>query len=372
MKILILKENLKKALSVVEKIVSKNLTLPILNNILLKTEKNFLCLVSTNLEIGIKYWVLAKINEEGALVVPSRLFSGFISTINNEKVNIDSKGNSIDIKSDDYKAQIKGFDSQEFPLIPEIDNQDTIEINAKEFCEALAQIINFCSISQSRPEISGVYLNFQKEKLSLVATDSFRLAEKNIFIKEGFKKDHSFIIPQKTAQEIINIFAGEESVKIYFNTNQILLESYYKEVNHPKVQLTSTLIQGDFPNYKDIIPKQNETKVIVATDDFANKLKIASLFSNKTNEIRVDINCDGGIDISSQNTDIGENQSHIQAQVEGKEQSICFNYKYLTDGVLSPQSKSIIFEVNGDRGPSVIKSISDPNYLYLVMPIKNT
>jgi DNA polymerase-3 subunit beta len=372
MKFLILKDNLKKGLSVVEKIVSKNITLPILNNILIKTEKTFLCLISTNLEIGIKYWVLSKINEEGSLVVPSKLFSGFISAINTEKVNIESKGNSIDVKSEDLKTQIKGFDPQEFPLIPEIDNQETINVDAKDFCAGLTQVINYCSINQSRPEISGVYLSFQKEKVTFVATDSFRLAEKSIFIKEGFKKDHSFIIPQKTAQEIVNIFSEEESIKIYFNTNQILLESSYTEVNHPKVQLTSTLIQGDFPNYKEIIPKKYETKIIINPDELANKVRIASLFSNKTNEIRLDVDCEKGINIYSQNTDIGENESHILAQVEGTNQSICFNYKYLLDGILSTQSKTIIFEVNGDSGPSVIKSSNDPNFLYLVMPIKNS
>lgn len=373
MKFTSLKENLKRGITAVEKIVSKNTTLPILNNILLKTEKNFLCLTSTNLEVGIQYWSMAKVDEEGSIVIPVKLFSGFISSVNNEKIEVQSKGNTLNVKNDDYKVQIKGFDPQEFPLIPEIDNTEEIVLDAKTFCSALSQVLSFCSLNQVRPEISGVYLNFQKDKISLVTTDSFRLAEKSIPFKSTLKKDQSFIIPQKTAQEIVNIFSDENEIIIYFSPNQILFESKFKEVNHAKVRLTSTLIQGEFPNYKEIIPQKQETTISVFFDDFIEKLKVAGLFSNKTNEIRLEIDTKGQvINIFAQNTDVGENESFVKAEIKGIDQTVCFNSKFLIDGLNSLNSKNIIFEVNGENGPSVLRAAGDSHYLYLVMPIRNS
>lgn len=372
MKFTSLKENLKNGLSAVERIVSKNVTLPILNNILLKTEKNFLCLISTNLELGIQYWVMSKVDKEGAVVVPTKLFSSFVSAINDEKISVESSNNTVKIKNDDYKAQIKGFDSQEFPLIPEIDNQEVITVDGATFASALSQIMNFCSNNQIRPELAGIYLLFQKDTINMVATDSFRLAEKKVVLKSKLDKEYSFIIPQKTAQEIVNIFTEENELNIFFSKNQILFESKYKEVDHPKVRLTSTLIQGQFPNYKEIIPKGKETTITLDSGEMTSKLKMSGLFTNKTNEVKLTVDSKKGIvNISAQNTDTGENESFIKADVSGINQEVCFNNKFLLDGLGSVDSKKITFEVNGENGPSVLRGVGDDSYLYLVMPIRN-
>ncbi len=372
MKAAILKENFKKGLGIVERIAGKNLTLPILNNVLIKTDKNFINLITTNLEIGVKYWILAKIGQEGEIIVPVKILSGFVSTLTEEKIALSTKEKNLFIEDENYKTQIKGLDSQEFPLIPDVNNDNYIEIKAQPLCEAIAQTINFCSLAQTRPEISGIFLNFQKDKLLIVSTDSFRLAEKTLFLEEPIKKEYSFIIPQKTAQEIVNIFSEEDKMKIYFSPNQILFEASLKEVSHPKIQLTSTLIQGDFPNYKDVLPKKCDTKATVSKDDFVKQLKIASLFSSKTNEVKITLNeKKKGIDIFAQNPDIGESSTFIAAQSEGKDFSISFNYKFLIDGISSIKSKNLTMDLNGEDGPAVIKPVGDNTYLYLVMPIKS-
>jgi len=373
MKATVLRDNFKKGISVVERVTGKNQTLPILNNIFIKTEKNFLNLITTNLEIGIKYWVLAKITQEGDMIVPAKILSNFISTLSEEKISLTSKDTILYIEDENYKTQIKGLDSQEFPLIPEINNDDFIEIKSQPFCEALSQIIGFCSVGQARPEISGIYLEFQKDKLVMVSTDSFRLAEKILFLENPIKKEYSFIIPQKTAQEIINVFNEEDKLRVYYSPNQILFESAFKEVSHAKIQITSTLIQGEFPNYKDVLPKKCDTKINISKDELVKQLKIASLFSNKTNEIRLISNeKKKGVDIFSQNPDIGESQTFINAQMEGKDFNVSFNYKFLIEGISSIRSKNLIMDINGEDGPAVIRPVGDNTYLYLVMPIKST
>lgn len=367
MKITILKENLKKGLNVVERIVGKNLTLPILNNIFLKAEKNFLNLTSTNLEVGVKYWVLSKVEKEGSILAPSKIFSSFINNISEDKVSLILKDKNIHFGSS--KTFIKGLETNDYPIIPEIETKEFIEVKASEFCSALSVVFNFTAQNQSRrPEISGVYINITKDRINLVATDSYRLGEKSIVIKNTID-DLSFIIPQKTAGEIINIFSEEDIIRIYHSPSQVLFESMLKEVNHPKIQLSSTLIQGEYPNYKDIIPTNFKTKLIVDKDDFIAKIKRASIFSNKSNEIKFNID-QKGINIYSQNTDIGEDESFIPAEVDGEDSEVCFNYKFILDGLSNIKTKKISFDMNGNSGPSIIKPIGESGYVYLLMPIK--
>ena len=162
MKIEILKENLKSGLDVVDRVASKNLTLPILNNILVKTEDSFLSLISTNLETTIKFWVLSKVIRGGMAVIPSRVFSGFISSLPNDKVAIELKGQNLDVECKNFKTQVQGYNPEDYPLIPEFKSAGKIEVDNDKFCQGLAQVVDIPMESQARPEISGIYCNFSK------------------------------------------------------------------------------------------------------------------------------------------------------------------------------------------------------------------
>ena len=183
MKVEILKENLKNGMSVVEKIVGKNLTLPILDNVLIDTEDNFLSLSSTDLETAIKIWMLAKIIKKGKVVVPAKFLSSFVSLLPNDKIVLEEKKQGLYIECKNFKNQIQGFNPEEFPLIPEFKDVEFLEVDSKKFCQGLSQIVDIVSPSQSRPEISGIYFSFSKNVIKIVATDSFRLAEKNITLE---------------------------------------------------------------------------------------------------------------------------------------------------------------------------------------------
>ena len=374
MKIEILKENLKTGLNIVEKIVGKNLSLPILDNVLINTEDNFLSLSSTDLETAIKIWILTRIIKKGEAVIPVKLLSSFISSLPDEKISIEAKGLNIEVECKNFKTQIQGYNPEEFPIIPEFKDYEFLEVDNKKFCQGLSQIIDISSPSQTRPEISGIYFIFSKNLIKIVATDSFRLAEKSISLEKPVKKDYSFILPPKPAREIINILEEKEGIlKIYFSPNQILFEFPMKEISHPLVQITSRLIEGEYPNYQEIIPKKFKTHVILKRDEFLNQIKTASLFSGKINEIKFNINiANKEVVIFSKDPSIGENKSIIAAKIEGDPIEASFNYKFLIDGLLKIKSSEIIFDLSDKEGPCVLKPVGDVSYVYVVMPIKST
>ncbi len=372
MKFITLQENLKEGLSNVERIIGKNLTLPILNNVLLETEKNFLKLSATDLEIGINYWILTKIEQEGGITIPAKFLSNFINSLPNEKINFQKKDLLLDIECKNYKATIKGFQKEDFPIIPKIESEDQIEIDGKSFFDSLSQIISIPVLSQARPEISGVYLFFGKNSIKLVATDSFRLAEKTLNLENPLGKEYSLIIPQKTGYELLQILSNKkEKLKILFGSDQIMFEISMPEAKHPRVQLISRLIEGEYPNYQEIIPQKYETQIVLNREEFLNQIKVASLFSGKINEVKIKADPKAEIlEIFSQNPELGENKSSISGKIKGEKQEISFNYRFLIDGLINIKSSEIIFELNGEDGAGVLRPVGDISYLYIVMPIR--
>ncbi|MCX6721008.1 MAG: DNA polymerase III subunit beta [Candidatus Staskawiczbacteria bacterium] len=372
MKVEILKENLKNGLNIVEKIVGKNLSLPILDNVLINTEDSFLSLSSTDLETAIKLWILTKIIKKGKVVVPAKFLSNFVSLLPNEKIILEEKKQGVYVECKNFKTQIQGFNPEEFPLLPEFKDFEFLEIDNEMLCQGLSQIVDIASPSQSRPEISGVYFVFSKNLIKIVATDSFRLAEKSITLESPVKKDVSFILPQKPAREIINILGGKGGkVKIYFSPNQTMFELPMKEAQHPQVQIISRLIEGEYPNYEEIIPKKFKTHIIVKRDEFLSQVKTASLFSGKINEIKVNVS-EKEVQVSAQDPDIGESQSNIPAKIEGEPVEVSFNHKFLIDGLQNIKSSEVMFDLSGREGPCVLKPVGDASYIYVVMPIKAT
>jgi len=379
MKFKILKENLENGLNIVGRIVGKNLTLPILNNVFISTEKNFLNLTTTDLEIALKYWCLSKNEKEGSITVPLKVLSNYINLLTEDVLQIEVKNQIFYVIGSSFKTQFKTQPSEDFPIIPKIDTSNFVEVNSIVFCEGLDQVVDFVAINQSRPEISGVFLNFQKDVLKITATDSFRLAEKTLYFKEKQDKIFSFILPQKTTKEIINIFGDKkDKIKIYFTPNQIMVESLMKEVKHPQIQLISRLIEGEYPNYEEVIPKTYQIQTILPKSEFLNQIKTASVFSGKGKEVKIKVNVKKQeIEIFSQNPDIGENKSTIKGEVKcnsstTKEMEVVFNYKFLIDGILKIQTPRIIFELNGEEGPAVLKPEKEEDFIYIVMPIKST
>ena len=369
----ILAKELKKGLSFTEKITGKNLTLPILNNLLIEALPNFLKISSTDLEVGIEWWGHCKTEKEGSIAVPAKFISQLVGVLPEEKIDIKTKGNTLLIEGKNIKTQIKGFSSEEFPIIPKFLKDIYIEMDGKKLKDGLISVVDMVSTSQVKPEISGVYFSFNKGSIKLVATDSFRLTEKTIKddFKNLFEKEINFILPQKTTRELINILPEEEGekIRIYFSESQVMFETFLPNSTHPEINLVSRQIDGEYPSYEEIIPKTSKTKIILNKDEFVKQIKMAGLFGGKTNEVLIKVG-ENNIEIKSQDDEIGESELSMSAITEGDEVKVSFNYRFILDALINIKSSEISFEMQGNDGPALIKPVGDASYLYVVMPIR--
>jgi DNA polymerase-3 subunit beta len=374
MKLTLLKENLKEGLTAVGRVSQKNLSLPILNSVLLETEKNFLCLKATDLEIGIKWWLLAKVEKEGKTVCPLRFLQGFVESLPADRLTLRASEKKLWLEAEKTQAQINGQEAEEFPIIPEPETKGFFSVDSSAFVENLSRVVDFCAASMVKPEIAGVYFFSSGNVLKMVSTDSFRLAEKTVLLKENPSQDFSFILPQRSCRELLNIFGGKEGVsllKVFFSNNQFLLESPLAETPHPQMRFFSRIIEGEYPNYQEIIPKEFRFKAVLSKNEFLQNLKTISLFSNKINEVRLKIDpSEKKIEFFGQNPEIGQSSSQMSADIEGEPSEVSFNWRFLADGLSQLKEKDIIFSLGKDEGPALLKPVQSQGYLYLLMPLR--
>jgi DNA polymerase-3 subunit beta len=386
MKITCTQENLNQGLGFVSHIASKNTSLPILSNVLIKAEKGSLSLTTTNLEMGINCLVRGKIDKDGSYTVSSKLFNDYVSLLPNQKIEIELKDDFLEIKCEDQDTKIKGNSAEEFPLIPQVEKKNPYICKISDLLNALSQVIFAVSISETRPEISGIYFNFSDNLLTLTATDSYRLAEKKIKLKEKGKEAKEVIIPARTIMELFRILSGlvgagettaeegnNNNLEIYFEDNQVLFV-----VNN--VELVSRIIEGQYPNYKQIIPTTHKTRAIIGVSDFIKAVKTAALFSRTgIYDINLEFK-DGKFIVSSTNSQLGENKSKLESKIDGEDNKIIVNFRYLLDGLQNIDSTDVIFEMTDINNPCLLKpaesldekkqAIAAEDYLYIVMPIK--
>lgn len=370
-----LQKNLIKGLEKVSHLagVSKP-SLPILGNILLKMEKGLLYLTSTNLEIAIETSIRGKVENEGSFTIPASLFFSHISFLPNEPLTIEVIKDELFLRHKNGETKIKGLSSEEFPIVPETEKKEKYLISSLDLKKSIQQTISSCSPSETRPEISGLLFSFSSElkTLTLVGTDSYRLAEKTIALKEldASLKLEKVIIPVKTLQEFLRIFdtsseEGENEVKIFLSENQILF--YFQET-----KLISRVVQAEFPNYKEIIPKNFKTKTILERESLIRVIKgIAPFSKTGVNDVSFEFFPDKSkIILSSLNSQVGESKIEVKGDVSGEKNNLSFNYRFLLDGLTSLSTPELSFEIIDDASPSVIKPFPEENFLYLIMPIK--
>ena len=345
------------------------MTLPILRNFLIKTIDNKIQLSMTNLELAITTYVPGKVIEKGDLTIPFTIFNSIINNLQVERISLESDGESLIIKTDNYQAKIQGIKKDDFPIIPQISsNQLFLSTPAATLRNALFSIINAAQISEIRPELSSALFDFQLNALKLTATDSFRLAEKTI-TENQFKSDinqvFKVIIPLKTIQEVVRVFKDDEAqIDIYLDPNQVLFKTENSEI-------ISRLISGSFPDYQSIIPQSLETEVVLNKEQLINALKLASFFTDRLNEIKIIIKENAkNIEIRSASQILGENQYLIPAKIKGRPIEINFNWRFLLDGIKVLNSENIFLGLNSDNKPVLIKSPNDISYFYILMPIK--
>jgi DNA polymerase-3 subunit beta len=373
MKFSILKENLKQGLFSVGHLAGKNINLPILSNILISAKKDSLKLITTNLEIGITYFLRGKVEDEGSVTIDAKIFSDYIGLLPNKKIDFLKENSFLNINCENYKTKIKTDSAEEFPLIPEVERKNEKKVDIAELKKALAKTIFAVSNNEARAELSGVLFSFEKNKLVLAATDSYRLAEKEINLitdQSDNIEDQKIIIPAKTVQEILRIVSGLENsgikdVIFYINDNQMLFAADGAEI-------FSRLIEGQYPDYKQIIPTSIKTTAIVSRADLVRAIKASALFSKTgINDINLDFpEGQNKIVVSSASGNSGENITSIEAEVRGDDNGMVVNYQYLLDGLNNIDEENIKLEIIDSNTPCLIKPLNEKGYLYIIMPIK--
>ena len=356
-------EKIKEGILQVEKITGKNLTLPILNSILLIAEGKSLKLRATNLSLGVEIEIPAKIEKEGVIAVSGTILAGIFSNIfQNENIHIEGEDGNLLIKTKKSRIKLKGQASDDFPTIPMVDGK-TFEIESKKLVDGIKSVYYSSSLSDIKPEISSVYIYSNEDNLVFVSTDSFRLAEKKIKIN-GIEEIPGILIPFKNISEILRIFGEvQDVVRVCFNKNQI---SFFSN----NIYLTSRIIDGVFPDYRQIIPKEFKVEAVVLKQDLLNALKLSNIFSDKFNQINLLINPKEKVfELSSQNNDVGENKTYLDAAIKGEDILLGFNYKYFLDCFQSLNTDSISIRLNQPSKPIVISGNSDDSFTYLIMPM---
>jgi len=355
-------EKIKSAVSQVERITGKNLTLPILNSILLIASGKSLKLRSTNLSLGVEIEIPAKIEKEGILAISGSVLNAIFTNISqNENVQLEDKDGNLLIKTKKTQIKLKSQPHEDFPTIPQVSGV-SFEIESKKLTDGIKAVYYSSSISDIKPEISSVFIYTDNDNLVFVSTDSFRLAEKKIKTK-GVPEILGILIPFKNISEILKIF-GEinDVIKVCFNKNQISFSS-------DNIYLTSRVIDGIFPDYRQIIPKESATEVIVLKQDLLNALKLSNIFSDKFNQVNLKIQPKEKVfELSSANNDIGENKTYLDAVIKGENIELSFNYKYFLDCFQSITTDSVSIK-SGVSRPMVVTPVSDTSFTYLIMPM---
>ncbi len=356
-------EDIKNKIFQVERITGKNLTLPILNSILLIVSGKTLKLRSTNLSLGIEIEIPAKIEKEGVVAVSGSVLSGIFSNIfQNENVYLESADGNLLIQTKKSKIKLKGQLHDDFPTIPRVTGM-SFEMDSKKLIDGIKSVYYSSSPSDIKPEISSVFIYTNEDNLVFVSTDSFRLAEKKIKMK-GLPEIAGILIPFKNISEILRVFGESPSnIKVCFNKNQISFSS-------DDIYLTSRVIDGVFPDYRQIIPKNSSTNAVVLKQDLINALKLSNIFSDKFNQVNLKISPKEKVfELSSVNNDIGENKTYLDAALTGENIELGFNYKYFLDCFQSIGNDSVSIKFYGAASPITISPVGDNSFTYLIMPM---
>ena len=367
MKITCTKENLNKGLEAVSHIASKSTNLPILNNVLIRAKNGILELITTDLEIGVKSQFRGKIEQEGDFTLPANLFSNYIGLLDQDKITLIREEKEIVVKTDDSTTRIKGEEVDEFPLLPEVKKDKKINVSVPEMKKAISMVSFATAQDETRPEISGVFMKVENNSLIMAATDSYRLAENKIQLASPTNEEVAVIVPTKTLQELLRILAtgASDELEIYLNETQILF--VYEET-----ELISRIIEGQYPDYKQLIPKDFKTVTPLETKEMVKAVKTASLFTKSgINDISLTFSpSDSSLIIEAINNQVGENRARVKSKIKGEDNKIVFNYRYFLDGLGAVNADEIELSVIDSTSPGLLKSTNNDNYLYIIMPIR--
>lgn len=362
------KDTLLTGVNTVQKAVSNKNTQPILQGILIKAENNALTFEATDLEIGIRCVVPAHIEEEGVIALPARIFSDIVRKLPDATIELEQQNDVINIHYYESDIALKGFDPEEFPLLPDFyEGAISFDLPVSLFKTMIRQTVFACSTEENRPVFTGVLMQIEESNIRLVGTDTHRLAYRIAEIPNHEDFKFHGVIPAKTMSEIYRLLRDEdETLTISFNQSQVVFQ-------FGSVHLLSRLIEGQFPNYKQVIPQACQTKVYLSSKLFQESVERASLLArdgSHANIIRLTV--DPERLYIDQTSEIGKISEQMEIKMEGSDVKIAFNAKYLLDVLKVIDAEDILIELSGPYSPGIIRSIEDPNYLYVILPVRTS
>lgn len=375
MKVSCLQENLAKGLSIIGRAVASRSTLPVLSNVLLVTDNGQLKLSATNLEIGINCWVGANVQEEGSITVPARLLGEFVNSLPPERIDLtlDVETQTLNLHCARFESNIKGIDAQEFPLVPSANQADeAIRLDPVSLRTMIDQVVFAAATDESRPILTGVLVQFNEDNLTMAAADGFRLSVKSAIISQNFGEMMEVIIPARALMELSRISGDQEqpiSVIVIQDRKQILFHL-------DGIDLVSQMIEGKFPDYRQIIPSSYSTRSVIDTSSFLKAARVSHLFARDSAHIvKLEITpsgdefMNGQVTLMATSAELGDNVAEVDASIEGQAIEVAFNAKYLIDVLSVIGSPQVVLETSSSSSPGVLRAVGDEKFTHVIMPM---
>jgi len=375
MNVSVMQENLARGLQTVSRAVSSRATLPVLANVLLKTQDAGLKLTATNLEIGISSWVPGKVEGEGEITVPAKLITDLVASLPNQRIDLELsvKDRTLKLTCGGSRASIKGIEADEFPVVAVIGEAPTTAIPSRTLREALTEVVFAAASDESRPILTGVLTRFVGETVTLAAADNYRIAVRTLAVARPVATELTIVVPARSYAELVRILPDSDDpieVTVTPNRSQAL---FHVE----GTDLVSRLIEGQFPNYEPVVPKRDAwtARAVVDRETFLAGTRRASIFArDSANIVKVEVGGDGsegaGIAITAHAADVGDNADSLEAAVEGSPTTIAFNARYLIDVLANLGSDEAALELSGPLAPGVIRGVGKDDYVHVIMPVR--
>jgi DNA polymerase III subunit beta len=371
MNVSVMQENLVRGLGIVSRAVSSRATLPVLANVLLKTDNNGLKLTATNLEIGINCWVPGKVEGEGEITVPAKLLTDLVASLPNARIDLQlsQKDRTLKVTCGGSRSSIKGIDADEFPVVAAIGDAPATSVDSRALRDALGEVVFAAATDESRPILTGVLTRLAGDRMTLAAADNYRIAVRNLTVAQPVAAETSIVVPGRSYAELMRILPDAEQpidITITPNKSQVL---FHME----GIDLVSRLIEGQFPNYEPVIPTAHSSRAVVDREAFLAGARRASIFArDSANIVKVEVAGDGSneVSITAHAADVGDNADVLEASVEGQATTIAFNARYLIDVLSNLGADEAALELSGPLAPGVIRGIGKDDYVHVIMPVR--
>ncbi len=366
MRIQVLQEELNRALTLCSRFSSNRVQLPVLANILLETRNNKLRVASTNLEVSVSISIGAKITEEGSITIPARVVTEIVSNLKSGQIELFSDKEILEIKNSEFESKLTGMNSSDFPDTPLDIGAESVKFPFEVFKKAISKVLYSVSVDETRPVLTGVLLIAKEKELVFVATDGFRLSQKTIKVK-GYAEERRIIIPKNTFSELVRLSGSDEFEFSIKKADKQLL------IGISNIIMSSRIIDGEFPDFERIIPKETKFKVKADKEELLRSIKLASVFAkDSANVIKFTVN-KNTLDLTAESNQYGNQKGRVDVKVDGElsdDFTIAFNYKFLEDFLNICESDEVQIEMSDPNSPVLFLDSKDTDYLHIIMPIR--